>query len=241
MRRGQSRPDGGCSTPRTHTILSSHWTRSTRSTPASWKASRSTPPACSWTPTHCADWTRCTRWSCTSAARHSMTRRPVRSIAGASASRWPRSPCRPTGSSAITREVLGRAFEDALLGTAGTKTQCAVALSSPRNARVTARPASLLAHALGLGGGSCTLDAACASSLCAVKLACDELRAGRTDAMLAGGVSRPESLYTQMGFCQLRALSPSGVCRPFRRWRRWTRGRRGCGHRGAQAPGRRPS
>ena len=119
------------------------------------------------------------------------------------------------GSSAITREVLGRAFEDALLGTAGTKTQCAVALSSPRNARVTARPASLLAHALGLGGGSCTLDAACASSLCAVKLACDELRAGRTDAMLAGGVSRPESLYTQMGFCQLRALSPSGVCRPF--------------------------
>ena len=119
------------------------------------------------------------------------------------------------GSSAITREVVGRAFEDALLGTTGTETQRAVALASPLNARVTARPASLLAQALGLGGGSCTLDAACASSLCAVKLACDELRAGRTDAMLAGGVSRPDSLYTQMGFCQLRALSPSGVCRPF--------------------------
>ena len=128
------------------------------------------------------------------------------------------------GSSAITREVLGRAFEATLLGaigtidaggTAGTETQRAVALSSPLNAHVTARPASLLAQALGLGGGSCTLDAACASSLCAVKLACDELRAGRTDAMLAGGVSRPDSLYTQMGFCQLRALSPSGVCRPF--------------------------
>ena len=119
------------------------------------------------------------------------------------------------GASAITREVVGRAFEHALLGTAGTETPNAVALSAPLNARVTARPASLLAQALGLGGGSCTLDAACASSLCAVKLACDELRAGRTDAMLAGGVSRPESLYTQMGFCQLRALSPSGVCRPF--------------------------
>ena len=125
------------------------------------------------------------------------------------------------GSSAITQELLGRAFERALLGSigtagmAGTKTQSAVALSSPLNSRVTARPASLLAQALGLGGGSCTLDAACASSLCAVKLACDELRAGRTDAMLAGGVSRPDSLYTQMGFCQLRALSPSGVCRPF--------------------------
>ena len=119
------------------------------------------------------------------------------------------------GSSAITREVLGRAFEASLLGTTGRETQRAVALSAPLNAHVTARPASLLAQALGLGGGSCTLDAACASSLCAVKLACDELRAGRTDAMLAGGVSRPDSLYTQMGFCQLRALSPSGVCRPF--------------------------
>src|SRR5256885_11253725 len=30
-----------------------------------------------------------------------------------------------------------------------------------------------------------------------------------------GGVSRPDCLYTQMGFSQLRALSPSGRCRPF--------------------------
>ncbi len=119
------------------------------------------------------------------------------------------------GASAITSDIHGRAFEAALLGPAATRTPRPAPLSSPLNARVTARPASLLAQALGLGGGSCTLDAACASSLVAVKLACDELNAGRTDAMLAGGVSRPESLYTQMGFCQLRALSPSGVCRPF--------------------------
>ena len=33
--------------------------------------------------------------------------------------------------------------------------------------------------------------------------------------MLAGGVSRPDCLYTQMGFAQLRALSPTGRCRPF--------------------------
>ena len=33
--------------------------------------------------------------------------------------------------------------------------------------------------------------------------------------MLTGGVSRPECLYTQMGFSQLRALSPSGRCSPF--------------------------
>ena len=33
--------------------------------------------------------------------------------------------------------------------------------------------------------------------------------------MLAGGVSRPDCLYTQMGFAQLRALSPGGRCSPF--------------------------
>jgi len=33
--------------------------------------------------------------------------------------------------------------------------------------------------------------------------------------MLAGGVSRPESLYTQVGFTQLKALSPTGRCAPF--------------------------
>src|SRR5262249_59956001 len=77
------------------------------------------------------------------------------------------------------------------------------------------RRAAVLARALGLGGGSYTLDAACASSLYALKLAADELRAGRTDAMLAGGVSRPDCLYTQMGFSQLRALSPTGRCSPF--------------------------
>lgn len=83
------------------------------------------------------------------------------------------------------------------------------------NRQVTGLPAGLVARALGLGGGSYTLDAACASSLYALKLACDELQAGRADAMLAGGVSRPDSLYTQMGFTALGALSPSGRCSPF--------------------------
>lgn len=80
---------------------------------------------------------------------------------------------------------------------------------------MTGLPAGLVARALGLGGGSYTLDAACASSLYSMKLACDELRSGRADAMLAGGVSRPDSLYTQMGFTALSALSPSGRCSPF--------------------------
>ncbi len=85
----------------------------------------------------------------------------------------------------------------------------------PLNRHVTGLPAALLAKALGLGGAAYTLDAACASSLYAVKLAVDDLLNGRADAMLAGGLSRPDCLYTQMGFSQLRALSPSGRCSPF--------------------------
>ena len=85
----------------------------------------------------------------------------------------------------------------------------------PWNRYVAGLPAGLLAKALGLGAGHFTLDAACASSLYAVKLACDELLSGRADIMLAGGASRPDCLYTQMGFSQLRALSVSGKCSPF--------------------------
>ena len=49
----------------------------------------------------------------------------------------------------------------------------------PLNRFVAGLPAGVLAKGLGLGGGSFTLDAACASSLYAIKLACDELLAGR--------------------------------------------------------------
>ncbi|MBI3557183.1 MAG: polyketide synthase [Deltaproteobacteria bacterium] len=80
---------------------------------------------------------------------------------------------------------------------------------------VTGLPAGLLAKGLGLGAGTFTIDAACASSLYSLDVACRELRTGRADAMLAGGVSRPDSLYTQIGFTALHALSPTGRCSPF--------------------------
>ncbi|OWY72684.1 hypothetical protein B7486_07170 [cyanobacterium TDX16] len=121
-------------------------------------------------------------------------------------------------SSAITRETLGADFEQRLFehaGIASAREREKSTVTHPMNGRVVGLPAALLAQALGLGGGTYTLDAACASSLYAVKLACDELQSGRADAMLAGGVSRPDCLYTQMGFTQLRALSPSGRCAPF--------------------------
>ena len=113
-------------------------------------------------------------------------------------------------STQLARAWLGRTFEEKLLGhsssTQGT---------SPLNRYVAGLPAGILAQALGLGGGNFTLDAACASSLYAIKLAVDELLSGRVDAMLSGGISRPDPLYTQMGFSQLRALSKRGICSPF--------------------------
>ncbi len=84
-------------------------------------------------------------------------------------------------------------------------------------AGVVSIPAALLARAMGFMGGCLTLDAACASSLYSVKLACDQLNSGRADMMIAGGVSRPDCLYTQVGFTQLKALSPTGRCAPFDR------------------------
>lgn len=81
-----------------------------------------------------------------------------------------------------------------------------------RNNDPAAHPARVLAAALGIAGQVYTLDAACASSLYAIKLACDALENRTQDFMLAGGVSRPYSLYTQIGFTALQALSPRGVC-----------------------------
>ncbi|MCX7716831.1 MAG: hypothetical protein N2111_00290 [Candidatus Sumerlaeaceae bacterium] len=118
-------------------------------------------------------------------------------------------------SSAFTRQTLGRQFEEQLLGHVAPPSAWTSGTTDPANLRVTGLPAALLARALGVRGCAYTLDAACASSLYAIKLACDELAEGRADAMLAGGVSRPENLYTQMGFSQLRALSPTGRCAPF--------------------------
>jgi len=77
--------------------------------------------------------------------------------------------------------------------------------TKPMNRYSAELPAGMIAQALELGGGCTTLDAACASSLYAVKLACEELRSGRADAVLTGGVSRPSTQFTQMGFSQLQA------------------------------------
>ncbi len=117
----------------------------------------------------------------------------------------------PTESaSKVAEGTLGRTFAEA----AGFPAEPAEPFE-PLDTRVAGLPAGMLAQALGLGGGAYTIDAACASSLYALKLAADELLEGRADAMITGGLSRPDPLYTQMGFSQLRALSPSGTASPF--------------------------
>ncbi len=87
--------------------------------------------------------------------------------------------------------------------------------AEPRNRFSSGLPVHLAARVLGLSGVSFALDAACASSLYAIKLACDRLHDGEADLMLAGGVNRADDLFLHLGFTALQALSPSGQSRPF--------------------------
>jgi len=76
-------------------------------------------------------------------------------------------------------------------------------------------PAHTAARALGLGAGAFALDAACASALYAIKLACDRLHDRSADLMLAGAVSGCDGLVIDLGFEALGGLSPTGRSRPF--------------------------
>ena len=85
----------------------------------------------------------------------------------------------------------------------------------PYNRFMSGLPAILLAEALGMGGDSFAVDAACASSLYAIKLACDRLHRREADVMLAGAVSCSDPLFTHVGFSQIKAMSASGINKPF--------------------------
>ncbi|WP_073839326.1 beta-ketoacyl synthase N-terminal-like domain-containing protein [Micromonospora sp. CB01531] len=86
-----------------------------------------------------------------------------------------------------------------------------------RNRFMSGLPAHLAAQALGLGAGAFALDAACASSLYAVKLACDRLHDRSADLMIAGAVNCADDLFIHVGFTALSALSRTGRSRPFHR------------------------
>ena len=76
-------------------------------------------------------------------------------------------------------------------------------------------PAHLLAKALRLDLGAFALDAACASALYAIRLACDALHDRRANLMLAGAVNRADDLFLHIGFSTLKAISRTGRSRPF--------------------------
>ncbi|MFF9689624.1 beta-ketoacyl synthase N-terminal-like domain-containing protein [Streptomyces sp. NPDC014623] len=113
----------------------------------------------------------------------------------------------------------GMAFAEHVWLSEGAPSLLAAAPHRPdaRNRFSSGLPAHFAARALGLGAGAFALDAACASSLYAVKLACDRLHDGTADVMVAGAVNRADNLFLHVGFCGLSAVSRTGRSRPFHR------------------------
>ena len=72
-----------------------------------------------------------------------------------------------------------------------------------------------IANRLDLGGSNFTVDAACASSLAAVDLACKELATGNSNVVICGGADLHNSITDYLVFASVHALSPSGQCRTF--------------------------
>lgn len=75
--------------------------------------------------------------------------------------------------------------------------------------------AGRVARHFDLHGPNYVTDAACASSLSALRAAVDELITGRSDLMVAGGVDPLSDAFTFMCFSKTPALSRTGDCRPF--------------------------
>ncbi|WP_344526433.1 SDR family oxidoreductase [Streptomyces albiaxialis] len=77
--------------------------------------------------------------------------------------------------------------------------------------------AGRIANRLDLGGANYTVDAACASSLTAVDVACKELTAGTSEMVLCGGADLHNGINDYLLFASAHALSPSGRSAPFDR------------------------
>nr|MCU0482164.1 hypothetical protein [Anaerolineae bacterium] len=75
--------------------------------------------------------------------------------------------------------------------------------------------AGRIANRLDLGGMNCVVDAACASSMGAMKLAISDLVEGRSDMMITGGVDTDNSVFMYMCFSKTPAFTPGTHPRPF--------------------------
>ncbi|WP_237047681.1 type I polyketide synthase [Lentzea guizhouensis] len=75
--------------------------------------------------------------------------------------------------------------------------------------------AGRIANRLDLGGANYTVDAACASSLAALDVACKELVGGTSDMVLCGAVDLHNSAHDYQMFASVKALSAKGRCATF--------------------------
>jgi acyl transferase domain-containing protein/NAD(P)H-dependent flavin oxidoreductase YrpB (nitropropane dioxygenase family) len=75
--------------------------------------------------------------------------------------------------------------------------------------------AGRIANRLDLGGANFTVDAACASSMAAVDVACKELVSGTSDMVLCGAADLHNGINDYLMFASVGALSPTGRCRTF--------------------------
>jgi len=75
--------------------------------------------------------------------------------------------------------------------------------------------AGRVANRFDLGGTNQTVDAACGSSLAALKNAVQELESGVANVAIAGGIDAMMSPFSFMCFAKTQALSPSGTPKPF--------------------------
>ena len=78
-----------------------------------------------------------------------------------------------------------------------------------------ALPSRLIAEMLRATGPCFSLDAACASSLYAIDIACQRLQSRQIDCAMVAGVNAADNLILHIGFKALNALSPTGRSRPF--------------------------
>lgn len=83
------------------------------------------------------------------------------------------------------------------------------------NGSIGGHPASTINQALALGDISMALDAACASSLYSMKLACAYLHSHKADMMLAGAVSAADPWFVAMGFSTFKAFPEKVISRPL--------------------------
>ena len=75
--------------------------------------------------------------------------------------------------------------------------------------------AGRVANRFDLGGVNFTVDAACGSSLAAMRLAVQELTAGTSDMVIVGGCDAFQNPFDFVAFSKTHALSPRGKCRTF--------------------------